>query len=365
LLSGTASLSLAQGNEQFRFGLYDSNVHATGTLGGGLWSGSDVNGWLGYMGQIGDSSAAGADRIAGRTTTGGWHSQTGAYQVGVVSTVGTTNIAPNTAYNFTLKLRRTGATSYQTDYSFVGGAQNRTGSFTDNNLGASAAMSSFNAVGFLLNASTGSGTLSNIDVSAPKELRLRVNTTTGLTTIANTTNIGFNINYYEIRSAAGALNVSGWNSLDDQDPSTGGAAWNEAGGSSGIILSEFNVQGTKSIAASGSSSLGNAFNVGGAHDLTFSYALPDGTLQSAWVEYFAGLTGDYNNDGKVDAGDYVVWRKTGINGAQGYTDWRANFGLPPGAGSGGGLGNSAAVPEPAAFLLILAGIPGLIFRARR
>ena len=41
----------------------------------------------------------------------------------------------------------------------------------------------------------------------------------------------------------------------------------------------------------------------------------------------AGLTGDYNHDGKVNAADYVVWRDTGINpAAQGYTDWRANFG---------------------------------------
>jgi len=39
-----------------------------------------------------------------------------------------------------------------------------------------------------------------------------------------------------------------------------------------------------------------------------------------------GPTGDYNKNGVVDAADYVVWRKTNINGAQGYTDWRANFG---------------------------------------
>jgi hypothetical protein len=39
----------------------------------------------------------------------------------------------------------------------------------------------------------------------------------------------------------------------------------------------------------------------------------------------AGLTGDYNGNGEVDAADYVVWRKTNINGQQGYDDWRANF----------------------------------------
>jgi hypothetical protein len=64
----------------------------------------------------------------------------------------------------------------------------------------------------------------------------------------------------------------------------------------------------------------------------------------------AGLTGDYNHDGKVDARDYVVWRDTGINGVQGYADWRANFGT--GAGSGSSLAVAAAVPEPASLLLL-------------
>jgi hypothetical protein len=39
-----------------------------------------------------------------------------------------------------------------------------------------------------------------------------------------------------------------------------------------------------------------------------------------------GLVGDYNGNGSVDAADYVVWRKTGINGLQGYNDWRTFFG---------------------------------------
>lgn len=38
--------------------------------------------------------------------------------------------------------------------------------------------------------------------------------------------------------------------------------------------------------------------------------------------------GDYNGNGTIDTGDYVAWRKTNINGAQGYADWKANFGLP-------------------------------------
>ena len=39
----------------------------------------------------------------------------------------------------------------------------------------------------------------------------------------------------------------------------------------------------------------------------------------------AGIAGDYNNDGKVNASDYVIWRKTNINGAAGYTAWRSTL----------------------------------------
>jgi hypothetical protein len=66
------------------------------------------------------------------------------------------------------------------------------------------------------------------------------------------------------------------------------------------------------------------------------------------------LVGDYNEDGTVDAADYVVWRKTNVNGAQGYLDWRTNFGRPP--GSGAGLAGGAAIPEPATLASACAGV---------
>jgi hypothetical protein len=75
-----------------------------------------------------------------------------------------------------------------------------------------------------------------------------------------------------------------------------------------------------------------------------------------------GLNGDYNNDGKVDAADYVVWRKSAGTQA-GYNDWRSNFGA--GAGSGSGLVVAGAVPEPSA--LVMAGwfvVIVIAFRAR-
>jgi len=76
-----------------------------------------------------------------------------------------------------------------------------------------------------------------------------------------------------------------------------------------------------------------------------------------------GLAGDYNSDGKVDAQDYVIWRKTNINGAQGYTDWRANYGTG-GPGAGSGL-DGGSVPEPTSGVLFLLGLAVMGLRRRQ
>jgi hypothetical protein len=73
------------------------------------------------------------------------------------------------------------------------------------------------------------------------------------------------------------------------------------------------------------------------------------------------LTGDYNENGVVDAADYVVWRDKlgtmsslpnddigGTIGDSHFTQWRDNFGRSAAAGLG-----SAEVPEPATFSLLL------------
>lgn len=72
----------------------------------------------------------------------------------------------------------------------------------------------------------------------------------------------------------------------------------------------------------------------------------------------AGVPGDYNGNGVVDAADYVLWRdggslqnevdNPGTVGPGDYTEWRARFGNTSGSGSGLGTG---AVPEPTAVLL--------------
>ncbi len=70
---------------------------------------------------------------------------------------------------------------------------------------------------------------------------------------------------------------------------------------------------------------------------------------------------DYNQDGTVDAADYVLWRKSNINGAQGYTDWQSQFGLST-IGSGSLV--SAAVPEPTAIVIALIAAVAMISLAR-
>jgi hypothetical protein len=61
----------------------------------------------------------------------------------------------------------------------------------------------------------------------------------------------------------------------------------------------------------------------------------------------ATLLGDYNQDGSVDAADYVVWRKT--DGLQeGYEMWRDNFGSTAGSGAAAEA-SETAVPEPSTF----------------
>jgi hypothetical protein len=159
-LSGQVTLQNAPGNQQFRFGLWDTNGHTTGTLGSGVWTGADPNGWLGYMSQIG--GGGGSDSVKGRNATGAWLSNTGAYEIGA-GPGGQTSPPAATPYDFTLSLTRQSATNIKVDYSFVGGSVNRIGSFTDN-LGTSTGLDGFDAVGFLLNGNTGSASFSNVQV---------------------------------------------------------------------------------------------------------------------------------------------------------------------------------------------------------
>jgi hypothetical protein len=90
--------------------------------------------------------------------------------------------------------------------------------------------------------------------------------------------------------------------------------------------------------------------------------------------FAAGLTGDYNGNGVVDAADYALWRNgdalqndpTPGTQAEDYTTWKANFGA--GAAPGSAADQAASVPEPAGVLLILLaaiGAAGIVGRTDR
>lgn len=76
--------------------------------------------------------------------------------------------------------------------------------------------------------------------------------------------------------------------------------------------------------------------------------------------------GDWNGDTKINAADYVTWRKDPAsfgNDPNGYVAWRENFSQAAAAGSG--LDGPSAVPEPASFVLMLLSMVGLGAMHRR
>jgi hypothetical protein len=173
------------------------------------------------------------------------------------------------------------------------------------------------------------------------------------------------IDAYTIVSANGRLRFADgqWNSLDDQNIGT----WEQADNVSASRVTEFNPHGSTALPGGGTIlNLGPLVDITGAalrsDEFTFSFSLVG-----------EGAAGDYNDNGIVDAADYVVWRKNLNTGAtlpnddtpgvdqNDYTRWRANFGSTGSAGSGetldgvvvlgplpagAGLGAHATVPEP-------------------
>jgi hypothetical protein len=91
-----------------------------------------------------------------------------------------------------------------------------------------------------------------------------------------------------------------------------------------------------------------------------------------------GLPGDYNDDGSVDAADYVVWRKNldtnntlpndstpGMVSQVDYDEWRAHFGAMAGSGADAAVAidRSVTVSEPTTTrMLIVTVAAGLLAR---
>lgn len=132
-----------------------------------------------------------------------------------------------------------------------------------------------------------------------------------------------------------------------------------------------------------SGAMGTYSVIGNVATLTFplDYHIGGGTPVVGYTGTFTatatlvqGVTGDYNNNGKVDAADYVIYRDNvgttnvlpndpigGTIGAAQFNQWRAAFGNMAGSGLGAG-----EVPEPMAVMMAVMGLVGLgLNRARR
>ncbi|MEX2307499.1 MAG: hypothetical protein WD738_07905 [Pirellulales bacterium] len=202
-------------------------------------------------------------------------------------------------------------------------------------------------------------------------LLLTVDPTTGEAELRNSSHATIELVGYSVLSNSGSLmpNNGDWVSLDDQNV----GSWMEANPTANALNELFGAVGATTLSPGQAFDLGELFDeAGGSQDLVLEFSLEGdivprlGVVQYAAIS--AGLAGDYNGDGKVDAADYVVWRKTGINGQQGYNDWRANFGQMAGSGSASGSGAAVVAtvaPEPASSCLLLVGAAGAVRVWRR
>jgi hypothetical protein len=201
-------------------------------------------------------------------------------------------------------------------------------------------------------------------------LLLTVDPSTGAAQLKNSSATTLQIDGYSVLSASGSLLPANGNWLSLQDQGTNG--WEESNPTP-EILSELLTDGFLTLNPGQFVNLGNLFDeISGTTDLALEFTLPSapdgltgaviyGALQTA-------VAGDYNGNGVVDAADYTVWRDTlgsitdlRANGddtgasadkidAADYAFWKSHFGNT--SGSGAGLANVAAVPEPAAWLLL-------------
>jgi hypothetical protein len=232
-------------------------------------------------------------------------------------------------------------------------------------------------------------------MSGPSDLVLEVNRATGAMTLRNNGPNAQNIDLQAITidSPSGALNADAYNGVggDSGFPLGNGTGngWEIGGGSNAnrIVEAYFNGASTLTAGTAGIP-LGNAYNpLTLAEDLTFRWTTHFIDDNELIVRMFDGVVnyvgtapnitlGDYNNDGTVDARDYVVWRNNfgtsnvmpndstpGSVDIDDYERWKANFGN----GGPGSLALAAnQVPEPHSIVLsLLATVVGATAIRRR
>jgi hypothetical protein len=131
------------------------------------------------------------------------------------------------------------------------------------------------------------------------------------------------------------------------------------------LLSELGAAGWQELnyvdAAAGTATRGSPIYIAGLGRRVGQALDFDGEFYSSsayLLTTLPGLAGDFNGDGRVDAADYVFWRKND-GSATNYNIWRSNFGRTAGSGSQiDADGSAVGVPEPATIAILFIALLG-------
>ncbi len=231
-----------------------------------------------------------------------------------------------------------------------------------------------NAVGFFgdVRSVTTFGDLDNLRIENPNAttISIEIDPVTGQGKLVNHQVLDLEFDQYEVTSEFGGLNP-GWSGIDG--PTTPGEGWDPAGGSDEFHLSELYLPpGGLVLPAMGEIPLGQVYvPSSGTDGFAMSLSLSSGAFLTGPVEFVgsAGVAGDYNQDGVVNAADYTVWRDhlgqtfqlfnevdgvtPGLVTPEDYAAWKARFGNT--SANNGGLGGQSRVPEPATLVMVCLG----------
>lgn len=206
-------------------------------------------------------------------------------------------------------------------------------------------------------------------------LLLTVDPATGQAQLRNSSKTSLQLVGYSILSTSGSLLTGNadWLSLDDQNV----GSWLEANPTANALNEVFGGAGATTLTPGQALNLGNPFNeLTGTRDLVLQFGLANeltprlGAVQYATIS--AGVPGDYNNDGTVNAADFVLWRNggpltndptPGVQAAD-YGFWRSHFGSTSGSGSASSI-VASRVPEPTSWCMLIVGTIGVSIAARR